>query len=134
MLLLAICVVWYNPDFFPLEQTAREFRELTLTLPTDGSEDSQGRVFLLNKKVNLTLLQPMTLHRLEELRKEIQAQPIEAADQHDQAFQEPKYEAKEDVAGEMQDEHARTAAFRDAVKVEIKLQSSWTETRRVCLS
>ena len=117
MLLLAICVVWYNPDFFPLEQTAREFRELTLTLPTDGSEDSQGRVFLLNKKVNLTLLQPMTLHRLEELRKEIQAQPIEAADQHDQAFQEAKCEAEEDVAGEMQDEHARTAAFRDAVKV-----------------
>ena len=25
--------------------------------------------------------------------------------------------AEEDVAGEMQDEHARTAAFRDAVKV-----------------
>ena len=117
MLLIAICVVWYNPEFFPPAQTAREFRELTLTLPTDGSEDTQGKVFLLNKKVDLRLLQPMTLHRLEELRKEIEAQPIEAADQHNQDFQEAKDEAEEDVAGETQDEHAKTAAFRDAVKV-----------------
>ena len=116
MLLIAICVVWCNPELFPPAQTAREFRELTLTLPTEVSEDTQGKVFLLNKKVDLRLLQPMTLHRLEELRKEIEAQPIEAADQHNQD-QEAKDEAEEDVAGETQDEHAKTAAFRDAVKV-----------------
>ena len=73
LLLVAICVVWYNPEFFPPAQTAREFRALTLALPTDGSEDTQAKVLLLSQEIDLRLLQPMTLHRLAELRKEIKA-------------------------------------------------------------
>jgi len=83
LLLVAICVVWYNPEFFPPAQTAREFRALTLALPTDGSEDTQAKVLLLSQEIDSRLLQPMTLHRLAELRKEIKAQPIEAADQQE---------------------------------------------------
>jgi hypothetical protein len=82
LLLVAICVVWYNPEFFPPAQTAREFRALTLALPTDGSEDTQARVLVLSQEIDLRLLQPMTLHRLAELRKE-KAHPIEAADQQE---------------------------------------------------
>ena len=75
-----LLVAWFgNPEFFPA-QTAREFRALTLALPTDGSEDTQAKVLLLSHS---RLLQPMTLHRLAELRKEIKAQPIEAADQQE---------------------------------------------------
>ena len=64
----------------------RALRALTLALPTDGSEDTQAKVLLLSQEIYLRLLQPMTLHHLAELRKEIKAQPIEAADQ--QEFQE----------------------------------------------
>ena len=42
-----------------------------LTLPTDGSEDTQAKVLLLSQEIDSRLLQPMTLHRLAELRKEI---------------------------------------------------------------
>ena len=57
----------------------------------------------------------MTLHRLAELRKEIKAQPIEAADQ--QEFQEAHHvvEADRDVADGVEAEE--TAVFRDNVKV-----------------
>ena len=115
LLLVAICVVWYNPEFFPPAQTAREFRALTLALPTDGSEDTQAKVLLLGQEIDLRLLQPMTLHRLAELRKEIKAQPIEAADQ--QEFQEAHHvvEADRDVADGVEAEE--TAVFRDNVKV-----------------
>jgi hypothetical protein len=58
------------------------------------------------------LLQPTTLHRLGELRKEIKAQPIEAADQ--QKFQHV-VEADRDVADEVEAEE--TAVFRNNVKV-----------------
>ena len=115
MLLIAICVVWYNPEFFPPEQTQREFRELTLTLPTDGSEDNQAKVLLLSKEIDLKLLQPMTMHRLEELCQQIQAQPAEAGDVPESA--EAKDEVEDDVVeAEETDEHAKTAAFRQAVK------------------
>ena len=61
------------------------------------------------------MLQPTTLHRLGELRKEIKAQPIEAADQ--QEFQEAHHvvEADRDVADGVEAEE--TAVFRDNVKV-----------------
>ena len=57
----------------------------------------------------------MMLHRLGELRKEIKAQPIEAADQ--QEFQEAHHvvEADRDVADGVEAEE--TAVFRDNVKV-----------------
>ena len=114
LLLVAICVVWYNPEFFPPAQTAREFRALTLALPTDGSEDTQAKVLLLSQEIDLRLLQPMMLHRLAEPRKE-KAQPIEAADQ--QEFQEAHHvvEADRDVADGVEAEE--TAVFRDNVKV-----------------
>ena len=113
LLLVAICVVWYNPEFFPPAQTAREFRALTLALPTDGSEDTQAKVLLLSQEIDLRLLQPMTLHRLAELRKEIKAQPIEAADQQEEAHH--VVEADRDVANGVEAEE--TAVFRDNVKV-----------------
>ena len=52
MLLIAICVVWYNPEFFPPEQTQREFRELTLTLPIiwTGPRISRRKCCCLAKK------------------------------------------------------------------------------------
>ena len=54
LLLVAICVVWYNPEFFHPAQTARdEFRALTLALPTDGSEDTQAKVLLLSQEIDL---------------------------------------------------------------------------------
>lgn len=40
MVLIAICVVFYNPAFFPMAQTEHEFEELALTLPTSGSADA----------------------------------------------------------------------------------------------
>ena len=115
LLLVAICVVWYNPEFFPPAQTAREFRALTLTLPTDGSEDTQAKVLLLSQEIDSRLLQPMTLHRLAELRKEIKAQPIEAADQQELQEAHHVVEADRDVADGVEAEE--TAVFRDNVKV-----------------
>ena len=55
----------------------------------------------------------MTLHRLAELRKEIKAQPIEAADQQEEAHH--VVEADRDVADGVEAEE--TAVFRDNVKV-----------------
>ena len=57
LLLVAICVVWYNPEFFHPAQTARELRALTLA-STDGSEDTQAKVLLLGQEIDLRLLHP----------------------------------------------------------------------------
>ena len=80
MVLVAICVVFYNPAFFPMAQTELEFEELALTLPTSGSADGKAKVFLFNEEIDVkTLLQPVTLERLAVLREELKAQ--EAADE-----------------------------------------------------
>ena len=116
MLLIAICVVWYNPEFFPPEQTQREFRELTLTLPLDVSEDDQAKVLLLGE-IDVKLLQPMTMHRLQELRQQIQVQSASAEDVPES---EEKDEVEEDVVDFKEfeeDMHAKPASFRQAVKV-----------------
>ena len=117
MLLIAICVVWYNPEFFPPEQTQREFRELTLTLPLDVSEDDQAKVLLLGKEIDVKLLQPMTMHRLEELRQQIQVQSASAEDVPESEVKDEVEEDVVDVEEFEEDTHAKTASFRQAVKV-----------------
>jgi hypothetical protein len=61
LVLIAVCVVWYNVAFFPVAQVEAELRELALTLPVDGSADAEAKVFLFDKEIDMNLLQPMAL-------------------------------------------------------------------------
>ena len=79
LVLIAICVVWYNAAFFPVAQVEAELRELALTLAVDGSADAEAKVFLFDKEIDMDLLQPMTMRRLQILREELAAPPEEGS-------------------------------------------------------
>ena len=79
LVLIAVCVVWYNAAFFPVAQVEAELRELALTLAVDGSADAEAKVFLFDKEIDMNLLQPMTMRRLQVLREELAAPPEEGS-------------------------------------------------------
>ena len=119
MVLVAICVVFYNPAFFPMAQTEHEFEELALTLPTSGSADGKAKVFLFNEEIDVkTLLQPVTLERLAVLREELKAQ--EAADEKKNQAEEGEGSDTGALKGEesepeTEDEEGKVPAVADTV-------------------
>jgi hypothetical protein len=73
LLLISICVVWFNPAFLPVAQTQRQFRSLGLTLPSDGSRDTEElKVKLFDLEVNASRVAVMAERRLNVLRQELQ--------------------------------------------------------------
>ena len=100
LVLIAVCVVWYNAAFFPVAQVEAELRELALTLPADA----EAKVFPFDKEIDMKLLQPMTIRRLQVLREELAAPPEEgslevespAEGEPNDSENEPENEGKDD--------------------------------------
>jgi hypothetical protein len=75
LVLLAICLVWYNPAFKPPEQTSKQLRRLGITLPLSGEEDADLHVRLFNKLIDGKLLNRMAQYRLQELKSDLASEP-----------------------------------------------------------
>ena len=121
LVLIAVCVVWYNAAFFPVAQVEAELRELALTLPADA----EAKVFPFDKEIDMKLLQPMTIRRLQVLREELAAPPEEGS-----------LEVESPAEGEPNDSErmkAKTMTFGSQSRLEIRLPCLLTVASKACL-
>ena len=75
LLLEAACTVYFNPGFLPPAQTDAQFRQLGLTLPLDGTADTELDVRLFGKKIVTSMLHALAQQRLQELRAQLASEP-----------------------------------------------------------
>ena len=63
----ALCLVWWDPKFFPPAQILAQMEHMGLALPTDGSRDDEITLDLFGFHLHTNLVQPMAEHRFHEL-------------------------------------------------------------------